>query len=86
MEKHASANFMNGVVASVLFFSPHVTYSSGVDGRAAYVTLRHGRLPPEEKLKLRALSLELALTEMARDARMLLPDLETNCITFYMLL
>lgn len=86
MEKHASANFMNGVVASVLFFAPRVTYSSGVDGRAAYVTLRHGHLAPREKLSLHALCLELALSEMARDGRMQLPDLESNCVTFYLLL
>lgn len=74
---------MNGVVASVVFFAPRVTFSSGDDGRFAYVTLRHGRLSPEEKLSLDAHCLQLALSEMARDGRMQLPDFYKNSVTFY---
>ena len=75
---------MNGVVASVLFFAPRVTFSSGSDGRVASVSLQHLDLAPEEQLALDARCLQLALEEMARDdGRMQLPAFDKNGVTFF---
>ena len=87
MEQHVSVHFMNGVVASLLFFAPRLTFSSGSDGRVARVNLRHVNLTAEEQLALDARCLQLALEEIARDGgRMQLPAFDKNSVTFFCVL